>query len=528
MASVGFTDSMARNILTNENNSTRFETFCCAVMSLEDGTKYMPTSTSWDLGRDGRPIGRHFGGAVDFIACSLREDVTLKIKEDVTRITENADLTALRYCSSQPLSEDRIEKIKAEIQEQWPSITDLHVDGSIQLSELIVRDEQYADLFNRFYGNELNALKTALATGASGAQSHHLLGMRIALTTQLSHSGDKLRSEVMSNLILTALSSGDKSQAILAKNISEQLHLGSVISPAYVSHNIQELIKSKHVELRDSAYGLTPDGRKAIEELTARGSENLTEGQKLIRQALEELVGRQVSSDDYSKVWRVLQDGISEMFFKNGINVIAAVSSLATQDAQVSDCPDLSSMVSALGKKVEIALLGGPIAQDIGQAVVDVFHDKRTPAFEWLTTLCASYVAMCSIGLDPTSQQAIVGRLKTLDLLFDTDIVLTLLCEGEPENKTVSDALSAWKRVAGRVFIAIPVLEEVAYHAFISENDFREVFHQLPDYSELDAGRYITNAFVRTYWTLCDSPGLPDTSGAVDYAALAGAFSASY
>jgi len=27
---------------------------------------------------------------------------------------------------------------------------------------------------------------------------------------------------------------------------------------------------------------------------------------------------------------------------------------------------------------------------------------------------------------------------------------------------------------------------------------------------------------------LCDSPGLSDTSGAVDYAALAGAFSASY
>ena len=60
--------------------------------------------------------------------------------------------------------------------------------------------------------------------------------------------------------------------------------------------------------------------------------------------------------------------------------------------------------------------------------------------------------------------------------------------------------IEGWKKVGGAIYVAVPVLEELAYHASIAELDFREVYHQFSTYSESEARRLITNAFVRGYW----------------------------
>ena len=150
-----------------------------------------------------------------------------------------------------------------------------------------------------------------------------------------------------------------------------------------------------------------------------------------------------------------------------------------------------------------------PVAMDIGQAVIDAFHNTTTPVFEWFTKLCACYTAICSLGLSESTQLALIDKLKNMSLFFDTDIVLSWLAEGEPDHEKIKSLVDGWSKVGGEIFVAMPVMEELAYHASISELDFREVFHQLNSYDEIDSIRLITNAFVRGYWATCKRMGKP-------------------
>jgi len=95
--------------------------------------------------------------------------------------------------------------------------------------------------------------------------------------------------------------------------------------------------------------------------------------------------------------------------------------------------------------------------------------------------------------------------LKRTKVLIDTDVLLTLLCEGEPDHKDVKELIDRWKVIGGEIFVSYPVLEEVAYHAFISEKDYNEtysLFKTLQGVEEIH--RYIINAFVRAFVFISD------------------------
>src|SRR5262245_18764573 len=107
-----FTRDMAEWILSANMDPIRFESFCVDLFTELDSLYYVPTSLSWDLGRDGRPIAMIAREDTPFICCSLRADVPEKIVEDLERLQENAEVTALRFCSSQKVSEQGREGIK--------------------------------------------------------------------------------------------------------------------------------------------------------------------------------------------------------------------------------------------------------------------------------------------------------------------------------------------------------------------------------------------------------------------------------
>jgi hypothetical protein len=104
-------------------------------------------------------------------------------------------------------------------------------------------------------------------------------------------------------------------------------------------------------------------------------------------------------------------------------------------------------------------------------------HDKALPTFEWCTDLCACYVTICSLGLDPAAQQAILARLRNIDLILDTDIVLSYLSEGENDHEAIETIVKGWRRIGGQIYVTLPVLEEVSHHAAISKNDFTKCTH---------------------------------------------------
>ena len=82
--------------------------------------------------------------------------------------------------------------------------------------------------------------------------------------------------------------------------------------------------------------------------------------------------------------------------------------------------------------------------------------------------------------------------------MLDTDVLLSLLGEGEPDHVAVSTIVRRWTQMRGRVLVAEPVLEEGAHHAFIAQRDFDQVRHLMPGSPE-DRLHLIENAFVRSF-----------------------------
>lgn len=500
MAVIPFTEKMAEEILGAEISATRFERLCIDVYSELDQRQYVPTSGSWDLGIDGRSTMLQDYEIAPKICCSLVNRVTDKARHDLQRIAANSTIKALRFCSTQPLSEYAIKGIKDELNAIVPGMESVVVDGIRQITSLLANHERFARLFQKRYSGELGNLHAALGEADDRPGEIQATGMRIALTTQFTGDGDELRADIISNLILTALTGKqDLNPALIANGVSQHLHLNKVIHLSYLQPMLDKLAKDGLISTTTTGYSLTENGKRAVKDRTEAGMTKLVQGQKIIREAIKELSGQTLSEGNFNKTWRILQEGIAEMFYQNGMEIIEAIASIGQDDRKVQDTPSLSESIHELGNRVKASALGGPFAEDIGQAVIDMLHDKTSPAFDWLTQVALAYVAICSLGLDPEAQDQVVKRLREVDLFLDTDIVLSFLSIGEADNKTIETVIGEWRRIGGSLYVAIPVLEEVAYHASISENDLQEVFHQLGDYSDTEAWRLITNAFVRGY-----------------------------
>ena len=57
--------------------------------------------------------------------------------------------------------------------------------------------------------------------------------------------------------------------------------------------------------------------------------------------------------------------------------------------------------------------------------------------------------------------------------------------------------IGTWKRLGGTVHAVEPVLSETAYHAWISQPEYEEIWRQLAAMSDLEALQLIDNVFVR-------------------------------
>jgi len=86
--------------------------------------------------------------------------------------------------------------------------------------------------------------------------------------------------------------------------------------------------------------------------------------------------------------------------------------------------------------------------------------------------------------------------------VLDTDIILTALCESEADHQAARELLSRFREIGGRVVLSSSVLEEVAYHVWIADREYKE---SVPLFGKLgpdDLRKYLRNTFVRAFFLL--------------------------
>lgn len=142
----------------------------------------------------------------------------------------------------------------------------------------------------------------------------------------------------------------------------------------------------------------------------------------------------------------------------------------------------------------------------MGLAILDMLTERSSRAFDWFTKVAERFVILCSLGLEATSGEEVRQVIRSHEVILDSDIILSYLCDAETDHGKAKDLLSRWVQLGGRLLVSPVVLEEVAYHAWIAERDFQETEYLLGKLHRFELGRYIRSAFVRTYHALEKTP----------------------
>lgn len=258
------------------------------------------------------------------------------------------------------------------------------------------------------------------------------------------------------------------------------------------------------LQLIGNRFVISDEGKNLTEKAQTRAFENLGRGRLAIRRQIEEEIGTTLTEEQFASMWRVLQDNLVLLFYTRGREMVNCISSLVSikpdpkQELVVDWQP---FFVADLAKSVAATCSSPEQAQDVQRAIEDIFSEGIGPAFDWLVDVCSAFLALCSLGLEATSGEQIRQAIASISLVLDTDVVLSLLCEGEPDHISVNELVKHWRDQGGKILVADPVLRETSHHAWIAQQDFDQVSGWLPG-SDEERARYIRNAYVRGFAVL--------------------------
>lgn len=488
---------VVEKVINAEHSDPRFEVVCNSLVSaLEGGATVVGTSASWDLGRDGVGLASAQGL---YVLSSLRDDIDVKVLDDLERITSTTrGIKRLYFCLSNRVSEHSRAKYEAQLSGEAGGAFDIVCLGSGQLSDVAAR---HLGLIEQHYGAEMADVLRVM--NDEPGDSAEVRGLRLALISAAGESSDSIRKEVYKTALLDVFAdSKARTLARASKDLSDSLRLHRTISEQAVLPHLKDLLDEGLVSFSNQVYAMTGAGTESVKKRREAGVDRLIALRQAVRNALEAGIGSRMVDDDFARVWAVFEERMAHYFTSRGQSVVAEVCELLGTDDEAP--PNAAAQAPRLSFLEELAVAVGQTSShadrqaELEQAVKDIFSDRTGPAADWLVRIAANFMTACALGLEHSSAAALERLLARTRLVLDTDVVLSLLGEGEPEHDGINALVDRWKKIGGSVLVAEPVLEEVARHAFIAHHDFGQVRHFLPGTPE-ERLHLIGNAFVRSF-----------------------------
>jgi hypothetical protein len=489
---------IAEQIILGETNPVRFEKFCTELLSSSEGITLVPTSTTYDRGRDARSLSASRGSHAAIVCVSLNQEVDEKTEADLERVVSTSSPDRLIYCSSQKLTEHKIDQLTASVRSHLPATCSVLVVGSIQLAHLA---EKFDTIFGKFYPGEIKTIEDAFLSTDAREDTASTRGLRLALIAFGTEDARALRTNVSRRAVSDALKSLKTAAApAIAVKLSADLRLPRTINSQFLQTVLDGLQRDGFVSEELGKWSLTEKGKSEATSIPPEAVRQLLAGRTIIRQSLEGLTGIKLPDKQFESLWSTLLDFLSEGFYSNGFAIIEAVNELlSSRESDVGSTPNLDALLHEAAKRIGALFSGPELGEEHEQAVLDMFTERSGPAFEWLSNVCERYVALCALGLEASSTEEVKAVLRRHRLVLDSDIILKFLCEAEPEHTVVRDLIARWRRLGGKLLLSTPILEEVAHHAWISEAGYRDNKYLLGKLEPNELRRYAENAFVRAF-----------------------------
>jgi predicted nucleic acid-binding protein len=491
------------SIIKGETSGDRFEKFCKELLEATEGISLVPTSPKWDRGRDGVSIRPTTGSHAEVLCCTISKSLESKVTADLKRLKESkTNPEHLYYCCSLELTEDAIDKLTADIRSFLPSGCSVAV---LEARKLADRSRKRSETFRKYYYGEVRSAEAALQAFQAPGNSTETRGLRLALLAFASDDAQALRRQITTRAILDALQlCGACSASVLAQRLSSDLGLPKPLDSNYVQNILQHTcLEGFTAQISDGNWQLTANGEKEAKSVPPEAAKEILAGKATVKSALERLIGKSIADIQYDQIWSSLLDFFSEYFYSNGLAIISAVSAfLQGTGGTEQGFTSLEKVVEEGARKARSHILTAELGEQVEQAIKDIFMERSGPAFEWLSRLCERFVALCALGLEATSSDEVRLLLVKHRLMPDTDILVSVLCESEPDHYASREVIARFREIGGKVFLSQPVLEEVAYHAWISEREFKDNLHLFGKVGPEDLSKYVRNAFVRTFFLL--------------------------
>jgi len=489
-------------IIKGETNDSRFEKFCRALLQKSEGVTLVSTSESYDLGRDGVSVRRTKGTHAEVLCCTIDKDIESKVIRDATRLASTTVPEHVFYCCSLPLTEHKINELSADFRAQLPKPAGITFLGARQLCDIA---ERFPDLFREFYHSEVRSAEATLQAFQSGQTTSETRGLRLALLSFGSDEAQELRRQITTRAVLDVMAACETcTSAAIAQKLSSDLGLPSVVSDGYIKFTLQRTTLQGLTEnIAGETWRLTEHGRAEAKSVPPEAAQEVLAGRTIVRDALQRLIGKKIADSQYDLIWSSLLDFFSEYFYTSGLAIISAVNTFLGDKPQSQKTgASLDKVIDEGAKKVRAQIKTPELADQIEQAIRDVFTERTGEVFEWLSRLCERFVILCALGLEGTSSDEVRSVLVRHRLVLDTDIILTSLCESEPDHQAARELISRFRQIGGKVVLSSQVLEEVAYHAWIADRESRD---SIPLFGKLgpdDLRKYLRNTFVRAFFLL--------------------------
>lgn len=456
-----------RQILESEHDDGRFEQFANAVVSGLEGRPVVGTSSSWDLGRDGRSAGP---GPTVYVLTTLQADID-KPTRDAKKLKETSKPKRVYYVTARPHSEHTLKAHAAAIRAVLGDKVAVEEPlGAEQIADL-VSSGKAGDAFKKHYAGEIASIQAAL--GGPGEGDVHLQQLELALSTFGATDTQQLRNSLGTRLILNVLEARPGTVESLAGDAAKLLGV-EAFAVSTVRYYCGLLEQQKLVATKDSRYEMTDLGReeqaKAQVELVA----SELEGRSAVRAAVEASLGTTLAESHWSVIWVALQNELARTFYVRGKQLLDLVSALLQGQTADVKRDALAPLVDAVLARVVETHVTPPQRAQMLRALQDAFlpSDKHG-AFEWLAGVTGRFAAVCTLGLAQEVVSSVRDVLRTIRFFFDTDVVISYLCFHEPAHVAAQSLVDLGKRLGHQVMITDAVAEEVARHAMKAHTDYR-------------------------------------------------------
>jgi hypothetical protein len=286
------------------------------------------------------------------------------------------------------------------------------------------------------------------------------------LYTQFSSERRSRLVSFVGALCLGELCSSPQSAYVLShdtlfRTVKKMLGVGSETIESIASQAVAHLREQSLIRIEGEKVILLPEVQKTLDKLRR----NLVEGEHiLLGRVLAECAPRsEIQEEHIEHLSRIVE----EIFLWFGRELAEEI--LFSRIPESDELLQIRSIVKKVCKKHDLN-------DEIFLSAIDrLFYDMSEDEEEWFYQKLQAYFLASAFVLHPTSERLLKSFAEKHQLFLDSSVILPLLAERHPLQRSYADLLNRSRRVGVRLFVSRGMLNEVLGHLGKAITWFRDL-----------------------------------------------------